>query len=177
MQTKANPESTESPNVFIKFYDHVLDLGKSIGMFLIFFAIISICAHVFSRYFLNKPLNFVIDVAMLSLFYITFLSTAWLLREDGHVSLDFLKYSLSRRSYSIIEIINNIICALVCLILTYVGILETINAYRTDVYIVMQTPFPKWLVLAGVPFGLFLLSVEFFRKVVISIRDRQKPGK
>lgn len=170
MEDTVDQKNTVEPGIIAKLFDSVLDFGKSLGMLMIFLALIGICSHVFLRYFFGRPINWVIDVSTLFMFFLTFLGSAWLLREDGHVSLDFLYHTIGPRKYRKVEIVTNSICALACLVVAYYGIIETLLAIKLDMSVDMPLAPPKWIVLIIVPLGFFMLAAEFLRKVFTSIK-------
>ena len=172
MDKKDRHSHADSPQQKKSVFDLVLNAGKSIGMWMIFVALIIICAHVFMRYLFDQPLNWSIDIATLFMLYITFLGSAWLLREDGHVSLDFLFHMIGPQKYGKIQRVNNIVCCLACLIVAYYGIVETKLAHELEMAVDMPLAPPKWIALVVVTVGFTLLAIEFGRKVVNSFRTK-----
>jgi TRAP-type C4-dicarboxylate transport system permease small subunit len=126
---------------------------------------LGISLHVFMRYFFGLPINWFIDIATLFLFYITFLGAAWLLRENGHVSLDFLFHAIGPEKYGKVEIITNFICAIACLVITYYGVVEMMLSIELEIVVDMPLAPPKWIVLVFIPLGFLMLAIEFLRKV------------
>ena len=49
------------------------------------------------RYFLNRPLVWVLELTEYALLWVTFLGAAWLLRQGGHVQVDVIVDFMSRR--------------------------------------------------------------------------------
>lgn len=174
MDNQDRQADTGKPHFIIRLFDRVLDLGKFIGMIMILLTCIGICVHVLLRYFFDLPLNWTIDISTLFMFYITFLGTAWLLREDGHVSLDFLFHAIGPQKFGRLEILTNLICSFACLIIVYYGILETKLAIELEVAVDMPLAPPKWIVLIFIPYGFLLLAMEFLRKVVKSLKANQR---
>lgn len=174
MENKDRRADAGKPHLIIKLFDRLLDLGKSIGMIMIFLSCIGICVHVFLRYFFHLPLNWTIDISTLFMFYITFLGTAWLLREDGHVSLDFLFHAIGPQKYGKLEILTSLLCALACLIIVYYGIAETKLAIELEVAVDMPLAPPKWIVLIFIPYGFLLLAVQFVRRVFKLLKANEK---
>lgn len=148
------------------FFDRLLDFGKIIGMAMIFLSFAGICWHVFMRYLFQMPINWFIDVSTLFMFYLTFLGSAWLLREKGHVSLDFLRHAIGLKKYLRVEKGINILCGIACLVIVYYGIMETILSIKLETIVDMPLGPPKWTVLFMIPAGFLLLAIEFFRQVL-----------
>lgn len=165
MDKPVQPADTKKSHLIGTIYDKILNAGKSIGMVMIFLTCIGICVHVFLRYFFDFPINWFIDIATLFLFFITFLGAAWLLREDGHVSLDFLFHAIGPKKYNRVQIVTNVICGLACLFIAYYGVKETLLAIDLEVVVDMPLAPPKWIVLIFIPLGFLMLAIEFLRKV------------
>jgi TRAP-type C4-dicarboxylate transport system permease small subunit len=66
--------------------------------------VVIVCSDNFLRYFLNSPLVWGTEVTELLLLYITFLGTAWVFREDGHVVIDVFTHQLDKRKRKILTL-------------------------------------------------------------------------
>lgn len=155
-----------------RLFDSILDLGKNIGMAMVLIAMLGLCLHVFMRYFFDSPINWMVDVSTLFMFFITFLGAAWLLREDGHVSLDFLYHTIGARKYRKVEIATNCACVIACLIVAYYGILEAKLAYDLDLRVDMPLETPKWIILTVMPVGFVMIAIEFVRKIIKGVKTK-----
>jgi len=147
------------------FFDRILGFVSILGMGMILFAMLSLCAHVFMRYIFHKPLNWTIDVSCIFLLYITLLAAAWLQKFEGHVSIDFIFGFLKPKSQLKLDLFNSIICAISFLIMIWFGIKETITVYRMDLYEDMPLEPPKWLLIVVIPIGCLLLFIQFIRRI------------
>lgn len=131
---------------------------------MVFLSMLALCTHVAMRYIFNHPLNWVVDISTIFIFLITFLGAPWLLREEGHVSLDVLKGYLSHKNWMRLQFINSLVCAVVCAVITVFGIIETISLQKMDIYLDMPLAPPKWPIIAVVPIGALLLTIQFGRR-------------
>lgn len=171
MKVKGVLQPDESNTAF----DRILNLTSIVGMAMILFAMLSLCAHVFMRYVYNHPLNWSIDVASIFLLYITILAAAWLQKSEGHVAVDFIFTFLRRKAQIKLHIFNSIICAIAFMIMIIFGIKETITVYRMDLYADMPIEPPKWLLLIVIPIGSFLLVIQFLRRIRSLIKKLKTP--
>ena len=73
-----------------------------------------------------------------------------------------------------IEMITSIIGALLCLVVVYYSVLETIKVIRLDIIVDMPLQPPKWIVIGFLPIGFLLLFFEFIRKFVIFYHEAKK---
>ena len=147
------------------FFDRILGFASVLGMGMILFAMLSLCAHVVMRYIFGKPLNWTLDVSSIFLLYITLLAAAWLQKLEGHVSLDFLFLFLKPKSQLKLEIFNSILCSIAFLIMIWFGIKETITVYRMDLYEDMPLGPPEWILMVVIPIGCLMILIQFMRRI------------
>jgi TRAP-type C4-dicarboxylate transport system permease small subunit len=111
-------------------------------------------------------------VTEIFLLYITFLGTAWVFRDDGHVVVDVLLYNLMPGSKKIFEIQNNIIVGIISFVLVYYGTLTTLDHFMRGARnpTILETPIA--LVTGVIPVGAAVLLLE----VVIKLRKLLAKG-
>lgn len=145
-------------------FDRTISLATVVAGALVVFVTIMICADVFLRYFLNRPLIGVIELAGYSLLYITFLGAAWLLQKEGHVKMDIVLNRLKPRNQALVNAITSILVAMCCLCVTWYGARSAWEYFRTGYYEVSQLSLPVFHLSAVVAFGFFLLFIQFLRR-------------
>ena len=104
----------------------------------------------------------VIEICEYSLLFITFLGTAWLLRRDGHVKIDLVVNRLRPRVRAVVSVIISIIGTAVCLVITWYGAETTWSHFIRGTYRITLLETPMYLILAVIPIGSFLISIQFF---------------
>jgi TRAP-type C4-dicarboxylate transport system permease small subunit len=149
---------------FWDVFDLVLKLLANAGMVLLFLMMISVCWEVFSRYFLGRGTTWVIEFSEYAILYMTFLGTAWLLREDGHVEMDIVVNALQPRTQRILRSITSLMCALVCLLLTWSGADVALDYLQRDLHRPTLMAPPQFPLFAVIPTGFSLLSIQFLRR-------------
>ena len=71
-------------------------LDRTLGFFafltgtILIFMMLSVSADVFMRYFLSKPIFWVVEVNEYAVIYATFLGAAWVLAKDGHIKVELV---------------------------------------------------------------------------------------
>jgi TRAP-type C4-dicarboxylate transport system permease small subunit len=118
---------------------------------------------VISRRWLGAPLGWNVELTEYALLYLTFLATAWVLRQDGHVRVDVLVNVLTARAQRILRRVTDGLALAVCLLLAYYAFGVTAEAYRDHLLLVKMLTIPKWPILAVVPLGFLLLAAELVR--------------
>lgn len=117
------------------------------------------------RWFFNMPLRHALEIVEFTLLIITFLSTAWVLKVEGHTSIDLLVVLFGRRTQIIITRITSLVSAGVCLLIFWWSAQTTWFHFQTHYGIQYTTlRFPFWYVEWVIPFGTFLLFIQFLRR-------------
>lgn len=145
-------------------FDYLIEIGRDAAIVMIIFLGIGVCARVIIRYIFGFPINWVIDISTIFQVFLTFLASAWLLREEGHVSIDIVLSFLKPCHRFLMQIINSIICIIICGSITFYGIKETLSSWKSNLYLNMPMEPPKWMVIIVIPFGSLFLLIQFIRR-------------
>jgi len=105
-----------------------------------------------------------VEVSEYCLLFITFLASAWLLKEDGHVKMDIVLSRLTPKTQALLNSIISIIGAIICLILVWYGIESTWDHFQLNYMVYGLLRIPKWTLLLIIPIGSALLFIQFFRR-------------
>ena len=146
------------------FFDRMIELGREAAIVMILFTMLGISARVVIRYTFGTPINWVVDLSTILQLYLTFLAAAWLLREEGHISVDIVLTSLKPNHQFFLQIVNSVIGAGVCAIITGYGIVETWSTWKLKLYADMPMEPPKWTLLIVIPLGSLFLFIQFLRR-------------
>ena len=144
--------------------DRLNDLLALMAIGLIAFLMLSVTYAVVARYFLGFSTKGLFEIWEYSLLYIPFLGAAWLLKREGHVSVDVLLNHLKPRVQAIINTITSVLGAMVCLTLVWYGTQVTWRSFQegSRLYSVLYTP--EFLIVMIIPIGSFLLFIQFLRR-------------
>ncbi len=153
------------------FFDRLLDLFAVLAGIIISFITISVCAGILSRYFLNRPLSWVVEISEYGLLYMTFLVAAWVLRHERHVSVDLVYNRLSQRNQSMASIFTSIVAGIVFLIVTFYGFKVTKHQFDTKYFTPTILEAPKFVVTLIIPVGTSLLFIQMMRKIYRHVRE------
>ncbi|WP_300456050.1 TRAP transporter small permease [Desulfobacula sp.] len=135
------------------------------GIMLIFI-MLSVCLEVVLRNLFNTSLIWITEVTEVLLLYITFLGSAWVLKEGGHVKVDIILSRLSPRKISFLGIFSSIIGIFVCLILTVYGFKLTMASLQNGLYTTSALEIPMWIILIIIPIGGLMLLIQFMRRTL-----------
>ena len=158
---------------FWEGFDSILKLLANAGMVLLFLMMASVCWEVFSRYFLGRGTVWVIEFSEYAILYMTFLGTAWLLAEDGHVEMDIVVNYLAPGTQRILKSATSVICAAVCLALAWSGTGVALDHLQRGLHQPTLVAPPDFPLFAVIPTGFFLLSVQFIRRARNALKQSQ----
>ncbi|MEQ8249353.1 MAG: TRAP transporter small permease subunit [Alphaproteobacteria bacterium] len=98
-----------------------------------------------------------------ALLYLTLLSSPWLLRQKGHVTIAGFRNLLRPAHRIVLEKFIYLLALIVMLVLTYFGLVLTWETIRSGNLDIRSFEFPRWLVYLPMPIGFGLLAIEFSR--------------
>ena len=151
----------------LDIFDRVINVMTFLAGLTLVFIMFSVCLEVILRYFLNRPQVWVTEVTECLLLYVTFLGSAWLLREEGHVQVDIVLNRLKPASAAFLGIISSLIGLFVSIVLAIYGFDVTWDYYRRGIYTPSAMEIPVSAILVIIPIGSLLLFVQFTRRTVM----------
>lgn len=153
----------------ITFFDRLLNVMAAVTGTIIVLVMVAVCVNVIMRYVFNRPITGVEEITEYLLLYVTFIGTAWLLREGGHVRVDILLNRVKPRTRVFLGVVSSLIGVLICGVLTWYGTKVTWVNFQQGSYFPSILEFPKAPVLVIIPCGSFLLLIQFLRKTTQSL--------
>ena len=151
-------------NRSLDIFDRIINIMTYLAGILLVFIMLSVCLEVILRSFFNRPQIWVTEVTECLLLYITFLGTAWLLREEGHVKIDVLLDRVKPKTVALLGIISSLIGLFVSLILAIYGLGVTWNYFQRGIYTPTAMEIPVFAILAIIPIGSLMLFIQFIRR-------------
>lgn len=152
------------------FLDVVLDLCGGMAAIIIIFTMIAVIYEVVMRYFIDRPTFWVLEVVEWCLVWMTFLSAAWVLKEERHVTMDIFVAGLNPKAQAFLGVITSTIGALICLILTWYGAQVIWDHFVRGVVEAKMLRAPKAPLMVIIPAGFFLLFFQFLRRIYNLLR-------
>jgi C4-dicarboxylate transporter DctQ subunit len=148
----------------LNIFDRILNIMTYLAGILLIFIMLSVCLEVVLRSFFNRPQIWVTEVTECLLLYITFLGTAWLLREEGHVKVDIILDRLKPKTVALLGIISSLIGLFVSLILAIYGLSVTWSYFQRGIYTPTAMEIPVFAILLIIPIGSSMLFIQFIRR-------------
>ena len=145
-------------------FDSTINFLAILGALILVFLMVSISLSVVMRYFFTRPLIWVIEIAEYCLLYMTLLSSAWLLRGNGHTRIDLLIEWLNPGLQTTVKITTSLLGASLCVALFWYGAEVTWDEYKRALYPSQAVlEIPDAYIMLIIPIAGLMLSVQFMR--------------
>jgi C4-dicarboxylate transporter, DctQ subunit len=144
-------------------FDRILDLLTALAGLILAFIVVAVCYTIGLRYLFSRTTIWIIQTTEYALLWIVFLSTAWLLREGGHITTDIVTTGLPDKTRRILDGAMFALGGLTCGLLVYLGVAHTWDCLSHQVTDVRAVTVPKAAIFIIIPLGSLLLTVQFFR--------------
>jgi C4-dicarboxylate transporter DctQ subunit len=148
---------------YSKWFDRCLYVLALVAALIVLFVTLAMSCDVVARYFLNSPMAWVFNVCQHLLAYLVFFAAAWVLREGGHVKIDLIEGRLRQPKGDFLRLITSILSMVACAVLFWSGAKAVLLSFRWGTILPGPPPVREYLLLAVIPFGSFLLAVQFGR--------------
>jgi TRAP-type C4-dicarboxylate transport system permease small subunit len=127
---------------------------------IIFLMMLTVNTDVLMRYVFNQPIIWAQEFCEYGLVYLTFLGTAYLLRNGKHIRMGLVYDQLKTRARALVESIFSLIGAVVAGLLVWYGIITVMDYAHRGIasYSILQIP--QSPILAIIPIGCFLFLLQ-----------------
>ncbi len=165
-----------APGRMLRWLSACEDALAALGAVLFAFITLAISAEVVMRYGFNRPLAWVDEISEYALLWMTFLGTAWVLRQGGHVRVDILMQFFSPAALRRCGLFSSGCGILAALVLVVFGTNVTWTAALRGSFKSTGLDLPTWMVLVVIPLGGLLLLARFSRMFVEYYRGEREFG-
>jgi len=146
-------------------FDRMLGVLMFAACAIFTFTMLLVCADVIMRYVLNRPIVWAMEVCEYILVGIVSLGLAWLLKEEGHVKIDFLLIQLNTRLQGLVNAITSALGAAAVVIITWYGLDKTFEFIQAGFAQETGTlGIHKAYLLTPLAIGCFLLFIQLVRR-------------
>ena len=147
-------------------FDFILDFFAVIAALLLVSMMLATVTKVVMRALFNHGILGIDQISGTMMVYITFLGAAWVLRRDGHVSVDIVVANLRPHVPRLVMFVSSLVGAAVCFLLTWFGTKAVLLSLERGILVAAEIEIPRAVNLVVIPLGCFLLGVEFLRRAV-----------
>ena len=142
-------------------FEKAINILASLASLLIFLIVMAISFSVATRFLFGVSWVGLVELSAMSLLFITFLGTTWVLKRNGHTTMDFVIKQFNTRTQAFINMITSMICALICLVLVWYGTEVAWSRFLKGTYLFSHVNIPDAYFLFIIPVGSFFLFVQF----------------
>ena len=150
-------------NAFFAMLGRLSHALSRLTMLLLGLLVIVVVADVVVRTLGLRPLAWASSTAEYILLYAAFLPMPALVRDKGHVFVEFLRAPMARPMQRACEAAVYVVCVAVCAYLAWVAASSGITAWREGAYETRTFDMPKWLVYLPIAVGFLLSTFEWLR--------------
>lgn len=151
-----------SPAVARGVLDHVVGTANAAAGVILLALMVLITTAVVSRQLLGRPMAWVIELSGIALLFITFLSTAYVARLDGHVRVDLLNELLPASVMWRLSVVAEVLQIAIAAVLAYAGARLALDHLGSGVETSGFLSIPRWTVDVVIPLGAGLLVMQLF---------------
>ena len=145
-------------------FEHMMTAFTVIAGVLCILMMLGISTEVVTRYFFKMPILGMLEASEMTMLYVTFLAAAWVLKKEGHVSMDLINSYLSPRTLGILNVFLSLIGASIALVLLWYGAKVTIGAFQEGTHMPGNMEINTGYQLLIIPVGSLLLFIQFLRR-------------
>lgn len=147
-------------------FDFILDFFSAIAGILLVVMMLATVLKVVLRAMFNHGILGIDQISGTMMVYVTFLGAAWVLRRDGHVTVDIVTANISPQAQRVVMFVSSLIGAAVCFVLTWFGTKAVLLSLQRGVVVAAELEIPRAVNLWVIPLGCLLLGIEFLRRAI-----------
>lgn len=146
--------------IFDCFIEILAVLAGALGILMM----LGISVDVLSGYVFHRPIMGVLELSEMVLLYVTFLAAAWVLREEGHVNMDFMLRLMSPRMRAWLNAATSFICAAMSFVLFWYGLKATQSLFQEGLMESGTVVINQGYLIMVIPLGSLPLFIQFLRR-------------
>ena len=151
-------------------YERLIDLCGAAAGATVLLMTIGITLDVVVRALGLGAIEWMLEATEYALLVMTFLGAPWALREGAHVRVDVLVSALPRPVARVLDILVDLLGIGVSAVLMIWSVMATLASARSSSMVYKVLVFPEWWLYALMAFSGLLLTLEFIRRLVRSLR-------
>ena len=145
-------------------FDRIINSMAILAGVLMLLTLFLVCADIGTKLTIGRSLPWVSEIVEYCLLWLTFLGTAWVLKQNAHIRMDMVVDQLDRKHACLLNLFTSIIGATVCLILAWYSARVTYQNFQTGYKLLTFMTVPSAFINFIIPIGFVLLTVQFVRR-------------
>jgi len=124
--------------------------------------------QVFFRYVVNKPLAWSEELARFLSIYLVYIASSVVLRDDSHMSMDYVVQLLPEKARAIVDIIGKVIISSFLIL----AIVKSFTIVRITFFQVSPSlNIPMGVIYAALPISFSLMLIDFITRILLRTRE------
>lgn len=153
-------------NKLERAFDFILNFFAVVASVLLVAMMLLTVLKVVLRALFNHGILGIDQITGTMMVYITFLGAAWVLRRDGHVTVDILVANLNPPVQRMVMFLSSLVGATVCFVLTWFASKAVLLSLHRGIMVAAEIEIPRAVNLVVIPIGCLLLGLEFLRRAI-----------
>lgn len=162
-------------DAFIRAVGRLSRLAGGVAAGLIAVGVLVICDVVIERYLLNRTTIWQIDVVTYCIVSATFVGSAYVLMERGHVNVDVLPLHIGSRARFWLALFTTVLALAFCVVLFVLGTLYWYQAWAANWRSDTVWRARLWIPYSAMPVGLGLLVLQYVVELICLLTKRRPP--
>lgn len=147
-----------------RVFDGILTVTLYVSSVFTALLVLSVCYDVTMRYLFNRPTAWSNDLSGYLVYGMTFIAAGCVLRERSHISVDIGLSLLPPGARAVTNSITSVLCVFFCGVFAWTASEATWVSFTHRYPLVGGIRIPEYTILWLVPFGMFLLFIQFIRQ-------------
>jgi len=149
-----------------KAFDKTMDIMLLVSGVIVIFATAAVVQDVIIRKAFDFTWAPLYEILTYSLVWMTFLGTAAIYRDHGHVKLDSFLQALPKKAQTLVNFITSCAIVVLCAFLLFLTARLDINDYLNGFQLATILNPPKWPIEIIIPIAFFMLFIQAIRHSV-----------
>jgi C4-dicarboxylate transporter, DctQ subunit len=152
-------------------FDRVLNFLVFIDCLIIAFLMFLVTVDVIGRKLFGLPVQWVLEISELCIPAMVFLGAAWLLKNEGHITMDMVVNQLGPKGQAALNFFTSLLGIFICIVLTFYASRLSIDHIQRNMHSVTVLGLPTSPRYILIAFGFFLLIFQFVRRAYHSLKN------
>lgn len=163
-------------NKFVAVFDRIITVLMGFACALVVFDMLSVTINVLLRYSIKFNFVWLFEITEYSLLWMTFLGTAWILKNNRHVRVDLVVSAMSPRKKEIMGFLAAVLSSILLAVMVWYTAKLTLHDFQMNIRYVSVLEPQKWYLEIIIPIGFLLLLLQMLRNASgYLVRGKSQP--
>ena len=153
-------------NKYLKFCDFTAKACGAFAVMALLLSILVIVELVFERYFFQRAITWQTELVTMLLVASTFIGAPYVLKECGHVNMEYVYTLIDEKKKTFLQIFTSIICLIFFMVLFYLAWEITYEAWIKKYTTNSIWDPPLWIPYSSMLIGATLMTLQYIGEVL-----------